>query len=237
MDYEIKNEIESLLQKSSKNKSFKLIWDILYYTRLLKYVHQKQYKEVRDRLRLAATKKTLSQLCALNYLKEVDSLIYCATDKAIDLLNKVGYRVPQGYGLDLLPKESVGKAGINEMNNTKVFIEALKLPDYYALLYPHFDYLVPDCLLVQKTEQAYKLTFLEVEQPKPKWQAYLEDKKQKYLRLSSDINFYNYWQGTSSKIGLTMPEINKLKFSVCIVGNITREFGKGFIFKSNILTE
>jgi hypothetical protein len=235
MDYEIKNEFESLLYQSNKNKSFKLIWDIIYYTRLLKYVHQKQYKEIRDRLRLAATKKTLSQLCSLNYLKEVDRLVFCTTDKAIELLNKVKYRVPLGYGLDLLPEEPVGKAGINEMNNTDVFIEALKLQDYYALLYPHFEYLVPDALLVQKNDHAYKLTFLEVEKPKSNWQTYLEDKKQKYLRLSQDINFYNYWLNTSLKLGLTMPELKNLKFSICIVGNIIKDFGEGFIFKPSLL--
>jgi len=230
----VKQEFEELVYQTNKNKSYKLIWDILFYTRLLKYVHHEQYKEIRDRLRLAATKKDLSQLCTLGYLKEVISNIYCSTDKALHLLKKINYPVPKGCNLDLLPKEPTGKAGINEMNNTKVFIQALKLTDFYALVYPHFEYLIPDALLVQKKDQSYKLTFLEIEVPKSNWGSYLEDKHKKYLNLSHDINFYNYWLNACPKLCLPIPDIAKLKFSVCVVGNIKKDFGEGFTFTASL---
>jgi hypothetical protein len=139
MDYGIKQELEPILYSGNKNRSYKLIWDILYYTRLLKYVHRLQYKEIRTRLSLAATRKSLSHLCKLGYLKEVKPNIFCSMDKAIALLKDIDYVTPKGYGLDLLPAEGTGKGELNEMNNTRVFLEALSLDDFYALLYPNFE--------------------------------------------------------------------------------------------------
>lgn len=234
MDYGIKKEIEPILYSANKNRSFKLVWDILYYTRLLKYVHRTQYKDIRTRLTLAATRKGLSHLCKLGYMKEVQGNIFCTTNRAIGLLREVGYITDKGYGLELLPQEPAGKGDINEMNNTRIFLQALKLPNFYALLYPNFEYLKPDALLVRKEEGRYKLTFLEIEQKKPNWHEYIEHKKDNYLRLAKDINFYNYWKDTVVLLNLRIPEISSLKFSVCFVGDIRKDFGESFTFTSNL---
>ncbi len=234
MDYGIKQELEPILYSGNKNRSFKLVWDILYYTRLLKYVHRQQYKEIRSRLSLAATRKGLSHLCKLGYLKEVKLNIFCSTDKAISLLKDISYITPKGCGLDLLPSEATGKGELNEMNNTRVFLEALSLDDFYALLYPNFEYLKPDALLVRKKERHYKLTFLEIEEPKPQWHDYIEQKRDNYLRLAKDINFYNYWKNTCGSLHFPVPDILSVKFSVCFVGNIRKDFGTGFTFTSKL---
>lgn len=231
MVYDIKHEFGTLLHLSNKNKSYQLIWDILYYTRLFKYVHRTQYKAIRSRLSLAATKKNLNYLCEKGYLKEVRPNTYCTKDKSITILKTAKY----GKNLSLLPPEPVGSGDVNEMNNTAVFLEAIKLKQFYTLLYPNFEYLRPDALLVLKDEQRYKLTFLEIEAKKSKWVEYLETKRDNYLRLAKDETFYKFWHDTAPKLGLPCPSSEHLKFSVQFVCTIHKEFGKGFSFGNKLL--
>jgi len=230
MDYGVKKEIEPMLYSTNKNRSYKLVWDILYYTRLLKYIHRTQYKKIRSRLSMAATKKNLTYLCKQGYLKEVRSNIYCAKDRAVQILQEINYE----KNLRLLPQEPVGNGDINEMNNTVIFLQAIKLTYFYTLLYPCFDYLKPDALLVLKNENSYKLTFLEIEAKKPNWEQYLETKKDSYLRLAKDVNFYKYWKDASVKLGLICPVPRSLTFNVNFICSIQKDFGKGFHFKSYV---
>lgn len=230
MDYGVKQEIGSLLYSSNKNRSYQLIWDILYYTRLLKYVHRTQYKEIRSRLSLAATKKNLTSLCEQDYLKEVKPNIYSAKDKALRILQEAKYE----KNLILLPPEPRGTGEINEMNNTDVFIQAVKLKYFHALLYPNFEYLRPDGLLVLKDENRYKLIFLEIESKKPKWETYLETKRKNYLRLAKDINCYRFWLNTAPKLGLSCPAPEHFKFCVYFVCSIYKEYQAGFKFVKSL---
>jgi hypothetical protein len=179
---------------------------------------------------MTATKQNLDYLCTLGYLKQVQEDIFCAKDKALTILKEVKYN----RKLDLLPAEPVGNGDINELNNTAVFLQALKLKHFYTLLYPNFEYLKPDALLVLRNENAYKLTFLEIEQKKPNWQEYLDKKRDNYLRLAKDYDFYNYWKNTCVYLNLSIPDNKSLKFSVCFVGDIKRDFGNGFIFTSKL---
>ncbi len=74
----------------------------------------------------------------------------------------------------------------------------MKLPDFYTLVYPNefreSHNLIPDALLVRKKENAYKLTFLEVEAKKFNWIENLEKKRDNYLRLASDYRIYYFWK-------------------------------------------
>jgi hypothetical protein len=116
-------------------------------------------------------------------MKEVSKDVYIVTDKALPVLQDVGYNI------ETLPAQPKGLGNINELLNTDVFIQALKLPNFYTLLYHKFSELEPDALLVLKEEGRYKLTFLEIEAKKPSWEQYLENKRDKYLRLASNLEF------------------------------------------------
>jgi 8-oxo-dGTP pyrophosphatase MutT (NUDIX family) len=145
------------------------------------------------------------------------------------------------YNTNLLPqKKPTGKGDINEILNTEAFIQAVKLPDFYTLLYPtefrESHNLIPDALMVLKSkeERKYKLIFLEVEAKKPNWIEKLAGKRENYVLLSKDYRFYDYWKTTSERIGLPMPDISQLKFSVYFICSIKENFGNGFHFTQSL---
>lgn len=213
--------------------TFSQLWQVFYYTRLFKYVHRRHYPKIKVSYNKICTDRNLHKLCELGYFKSPQKDVYCAANKVLPILKKAGFIA------DILPAEPQGKGDGNELHNTEVFIQAIKLPYFYILLFPQFKqtpdsppHLIPDALLVQKDDdyRRYKLTFLEVEAKKPGWEHYLEKKRDNYLKLSKDINFYNYWKKTCIQLQLPIPEVAKLKFSVFFVGNIKKNFGNGFQF-------
>ena len=197
--------------------SYGLLWRIFYTTRLLKYVHIKQFGKIAKSFNKICTYKKLKQLCELGYLKSPQEAVYCATDKVMPILKEYGYLT------DVLPAESEGKGDLNELNNTEAFIQQLKIPYFMTLLYPQFGkpkpYLIPDALLVQqdKDNRKYKLTFLEVERKKPEWDQYINRKLDNYRFLASDIEFFNTWSKFCELLSLPKPNIHKTKFNVQII--------------------
>lgn len=217
--------------------TFSQLWQVFYYTRLLKYVTYDHYIHIKRSFNKICTYKKLQELCRLGYLKSPRHEVYCATDKVLPILKEAGFIT------ETLPAQPTGTGDINEINNTTVFIQALKLEYFYTLLYPQFrempdssPYLIPDALLIQKDleNKLYKLTFLEVELKKPDWDNYLENKRDNYLRLAKDINFYHYWASVCPLLGFPPPDVSTLGFSVCFVGNITKDFGEGFRFTTKL---
>lgn len=206
--------------------TFSQLWQIFYYTRMFKYISYHHYSQIKKSFNKICTYKKLQELCHLGYLKSPQQNVYCATDKVLPILKEAGYVT------ELLPNEPIGKGNINELNNTDVFVQALKLPHFYTLLYYDFKYLIPDALLVQlnKEDKKYKLTFLEIEAKKPDWENYIETKRDNYLKLAKDIRLYEYWYGICKTLKLPKPNVSTLKFSVCFIGTIKKDFGKGFTF-------
>ena len=231
------DKVKPILQTSAKNGSYKLVWDLFYKTRLLKYVHHEQYPTIRKTFNKVSAEKKLKHLCKEGYLEECEkSNVFVATDKVLPILQEF-----KEYNINLLPpNKPTGKGDINEILNTQAFIQAVKLPDFYTLLYPtefrESHKLIPDALLVLKSkeEKKYKLTFLEVEAKKPNWIDTLVGKRENYLKLSKDYRFYDYWKTTSSKIGLPMPDISQLKFSVTFICSLQKYFGNGFQFTQTL---
>lgn len=212
-----------------------MLWKVFYYTRLLKYVRQDQYKTIQNTFFKICTKDRLKVLCDMGFLKSSNDNTYIATNKVLPILEAAGFKTKT------LPEEPKGYGDINELNNTAVFIEAVKRKDFFSLLYPQFNqnlekYLIPDALLVLKQQNVnkYKLVFLEIEAQKPDWSRYLENKKDKYLQLSKDKSFYEYWQKTSRLLELPCPDIEQLKFSVYFVCSLQKDFGKGFKFITSL---
>jgi hypothetical protein len=189
------------------------LWQIFYYTRLLKYVHRSHYPQIKISYNKICTDKNLHKLCQLGYFNSPQKDVYCATNKVLPILKEADFFT------ELLPSESVGKGDINELNNTRVFISLIKQEHFYTFLYPNFDYLIPDALMVSldKENKRYRLIFLEVERKKPNWKEWLENKKLNYSKLATDYRFYTKWQDYCNIIGFPKPDISKLKFSYQII--------------------
>lgn len=205
------DELADLIPRKA-GATWSSLWQIFFYTRLFKYVHRKQYPTIKKSFNKITTDKNLKKLCDRGYLKCTSNHVYCATNKVLPILKEAG------YSIDILPKEPVGKGDVNELNNTKVFIHLTKIDHFHTLLFPQFRYLIPDALMVQldRANKKYKLTFIEVEQKKPKWEEYIENKKTNYTRLSKDLLFYDTWLSYCTKLDLPKPELNSVKFSYLI---------------------
>jgi hypothetical protein len=224
---ELKEKLREIIPLSSGG-SFQLLWDMLYHIRLLKYVHQMQLKEINPRYsKICATDK-LNFLVNLGLLESPKKDIYIGTDKTTVSLAQEGVYVKS------LPNISTGLGEINQLNNTEVFIQALKLPLFKALLYPYFSYTIPDALLVLMDGDKYKLVFLEIEASKANWSNWLENKRINYLRLAQDRQVYAYWKTQCNHLNIAPPKIEDFKFSVTIVGNVKKEFGPGFNFVESL---
>lgn len=206
------------------------LWWIFYYTRMLKYVHRRHYPQIKIFFNKICTDKKLKILCDLGYFQSPQKDVYCATKKVLPILKEAGFMT------DILPPIPTGKGDINELHNTDVFVEAIKLPHFYCLLYHDFGYLIPDALLVQLDTKniQYKLTFLEIEAPKSDWHNYIESKLYKYYTLAKDIQFYNYWIKMCKHLRIKEPKPEELKFSVCVIGNIKKDLGNDFQFVHSI---
>lgn len=225
----VKNELRFL----TSGGSFKSIYQVLYYSALLKYITQQQLKNIGyTGVEKIATKKKMLKLADLGFLQVVrnNPSIFTSTAKTLQVLKLLG------YDLKLLP--AVPKGTGAEIYNTDVFVQALKLPNYYALLYPQFPpekpYIIPDALLVLKEPNRYQLNFLEIEAEKPNWESHLLTKYEGYQSLSRDPQVYKYWKAFSGYLKLPCPKIEDFKFRVIIVGDIKKDWGKAFEFRSRL---
>lgn len=189
------------------------LWRLLYYTRLFKYVHREQFKYLNKTMfKVCATKK-LNELCERGYLFSPGNDVYCATKMVDPILREAN--LPEF--VFIFPSIPDGEGYINEINNTEVFIKLAKQPDFYTLLYPNFGYLRPDALLVEKRDSKYRLTCLEIEAKKPNWKEYIDEKIEKYKKLSTDIQFYDWWCVQCEKLGFRKPLKEDFKFNYKII--------------------
>ena len=230
-DFEIKDDFRFMLPPG--NASWELIWNLLYDIRLLKFVHHSQIKLLPRKYSKICSKEKMLKLVDLGYLRTYYDDVFVATDKAVDLLKF------QGKDIKLLPDKIVGNGYVNEINNTEVFIQAMKLSDYFHLFFPRFPadnpYIIPDALLVLKKNGKYKLTFLEIEKGKPDWSDYLETKRENYLRLSNDIISFNYWTKKCQLLGWAKPDLRSFKFNVMFICSVKYDWEDYFIFQEALL--
>jgi len=234
---EAEEDIASIQQQSATNKTIKATYQMLHDTRMLKYVSKEQFKKIRSTYNRLSTLKSLNYLCKKGWLEERSEGVYTTADKTLPVLKA------KGFNIDILPKIISGKGMINEIQNTETLIRTMKVKHFKALLYPSFGeekvWLRPDALLVRLDEEQkrYNLTFLEIEAKKPEWEQYILSKKEKYMRLAHDKEFFTTWLKLAKKLGFPQPDISTIKFSVYIIGNIQRDFGNGFKFLKGGLNE
>jgi hypothetical protein len=229
---ELKNALREIIPLENGG-SFKLLWDMLYHIRLLKYVRQSNLKAINPRYSKICSTKKLDRLVELGLLSNANKDVFTATDAAVALLRGLKYNTKT------LPRTISGDGLTNELNNTEVFIQALKLPDYKALLYPVFadqdkTYLRPDALLVRANDRKYKLEFLEIEASKSGWNDWLENKRINYLKLAKDRQAYAYWKAQCSYLEMPFPDIKDFTFSVIFICKLKNDFGQGFNFQEKL---
>lgn len=225
--------IDELKPLLSGGATFQSIYRLLYFTRLFKYIPHTYYKNFKDDFSKIATKSKLKMLCELGYLKEVRLKVFIATQMSVDLVKQAGFFVKY------LPKLPEGEGKQNALNNTKIFIQATHLEGYKQIFFPDFPNigLEPDGLLFQMIDNKYRLVFLEIENGKPDWENYINRKKEKYLLLSKDLVFYNYWKRVCKDIELPIPTTEQFKFSVNFVCSLNKQFGNGFRFITSLTNE
>lgn len=206
------DELADLVPREA-GATWSALWQVFYYTRLLKYVHRRHYPEIKKSFNKICTDRKLLKLCELGYFKSPQKDIYCATNKVLPILHEAGYIT------DLLPPEPQGKGDINELNNTRVFISLMKQKYFYTFLYPNFGYLIPDALMVllDKERRRYKLIFIEVERKKPDWEQWIDNKKSNFLRLANDYNIYLKWKEYCKFLNFPVPNISNFKFVFRII--------------------
>ncbi|MBU1095864.1 MAG: hypothetical protein A2499_03640 [Stygiobacter sp. RIFOXYC12_FULL_38_8] len=208
--------------------SYEAIWDMLHDIRRLKYIRRSQIASIDKRYNKTCSEKKINRLLELGLIKKTDNEILISTEYSLELLKQLNYNT------SILPKNIKGEGSINELNNTEVFIQALKLPDFLALLYPNFEYIRPDALLVRGVKEKYYLEFLEVEASKSNWGNWLEEKRINYFKLAQEKRPFSYWVSQCKLLDLPVPDINKFKFSVCIIGKIKYNFEEWFNFMEKL---
>lgn len=228
----IKEQLKPLCYHNGKTvRSYQQFFRMYYYIRLLKYSTQKQLRSIEfSGVSKVATKDILDELVKIGHISIADRQgnVYIANDTTDRIIHSVSYNEEKFF--KVFGNLVSGTETSNDIKNTEVYIQALKLNNYYFLLYPNFDYVRPDALLVLKEDNLYKLTFLEIETEQSNWESRLERMRSNYHKLSSDIVVYEYWKKTVGLINLAVPDINDFKFSVTVIGNINKNFGSGFEF-------
>lgn len=236
-----KEELQPLCSLGNGGSWLKMV-DFLYKIRTVRYITYKQIMVLGDTdhpngEKFKPIRKRADDLAKIGYLykfvhNETGAGVYRATQKTTDLLKSLNFNIT------LLQPEPTGDGGVDSISKTDVFIQALKLPNFKALLFPRFPkdtpYLIPDALLVEaESDIKYRLSFLEVETEKPDWDNYLENKKYNYERLGKDDQVYRYWENVSEHLGLKKPTKEQFKFCVVCHGKIKKEW-RGWEFRKEI---
>lgn len=218
--------IEQLQPLRKGGLTWMSFYRIFYYTRLFRYIHFDQYALIPGIQKGARSLPKLKQLCNLGFLNEVSPNVFAGTSDCQKFIERK-------WLSRYIPNVPDGEGHINALNNTEVFIQAIKLPDFYDIIFPEYGYIDPDAMLIRKRDGKYKLTFLEVEASKkrPDW---LEDKRENYLRLAKDIEVYNRWKEMAKILKLRIPTIQEFKFDVTFICTLTKNFERGFNFLTSL---
>jgi hypothetical protein len=227
MDFDL-NAIKQELKPLASGGSMNDIYRLLFYIGLLKYSTWSLLSKTHNTANKVATKPKLNRLVELGYIDSKVN-IFIPNKMTFEILKRIKIGKKR-INVDLLPNIPEGYGSVNELNNSEVFVQALNMEDYYCLLYPTFDYVRPDALLILKQGSKYRLTFLEIEKPKSNWDEYLDQKRINYLKLSKDIQVYDYWCDIAPLLKLPAPDLSEFKFTVTIVSKIKKDWGDGFVF-------
>ena len=229
----IKKQLEPLCYKDGKTiRSYQQFFKLYYYIRLLKYSTQSQLRSIKfSGVSKVATRDIIHQCVKFGHISTADKngIVFVPNEVTDQIVKKVNYN-DAGY-IKVFANLPAGTETSNEIKNTEVFIQALKADYFYFILFPDFNYVRPDALIILKNESMYKLIFVEVETEQSNWQNRLDRMRENYLRLCKDKLVYDFWKQTATLLNLPIPDINDFKFSVKIISSIYNNWGEGFEFK------
>ena len=110
----------------------------------------------------AKTKHILKKAVKLGHISITGkySDVYIPNETTHKIVNQANYNKEKYF--KEFAELPAGKEVSNDIKNTGVFIDAMSLGNYYFLLFPGFDYVIPDGLLILREDNKYKLIFLEI---------------------------------------------------------------------------
>lgn len=167
----------------TSGSSFNQLFTLIYILATVRYATAKQLRSVNPKI---GTGFKLSALCDLGYLSKSDGGFYYTANKGFELLRK------EGFNTRILQKRLQGDYSFHQETLTDFILSVMREPDYYAVIYPNFTYIIPDACIIRKNENQYKIEFIEIE-VSDKDKEYIPDKKQRYEKLARDITLYSKW--------------------------------------------
>jgi len=134
----IKEQLKPLIYHQNKTvRSYQQFFRLYYFIRLLKYTTQSQLRSLSfSGVSKVATKDILDELVNIRHISaiEKDRKIYIANETTEKILKAVSFNQDNYFKVFTpLPK---GTDTANETKNSEVFIQSLKLPNYYFLILP-----------------------------------------------------------------------------------------------------
>lgn len=209
--------------------SYDQLFDIFYALAQLRYATFKQLHRLNHRV---VRKKYLEYLVNLGYLAAIPLVkninAFHITEKTRQILER------EGFNVKVIQKKFTGQTLEHALKISDCFLKLQVQEYFYNVFYPVFreppkyvaEFLRPDACVVWKRDGAYKIQFVEVEQPKPDWEKYLLLKKEKYEQVARDPNIYRvWWKYYHEKLNLPFTKEEDFCFSVVCFGNIKKEWG------------
>lgn len=212
-------ELADLVKGASYNQLFQL----LYKLALLKYATPDHLKRLN--FKIGTVNKT-ARLNELGLLRTYSTGVSVITDNGLNLLKEAGYNT--GHIVKKLQGEGLGDAPVI----SSVMLDVMNEDYFNTVFYPHFEFLIPDACAVFRKDKKARLVFIEVENKKGNWEKYLRDKKEKYERISRDINICNkWWRRWSDILKLELCPVEEFCFSVRCYSEIKFDW-QGWEWKS-----
>ena len=194
-------DLYPLISGISWNQLFAFIWIIAS----VRYATQPQTRRINPKF---GTKNKLTRLCELEYLKRSDGGFYSIGCKTLELLKK------EGYNTKILQTDTTANYNPHDETLTDFILTEMEKDDFYAVIYPHFKYKIPDCCLVWKRGDQYKLEMIELELS-PKTNEFLDNKARGWEQAFQDIDIYKvWWKRWSRLLKLKYPSVDEFKFTV-----------------------
>jgi hypothetical protein len=103
--------------------------------------------------------------------------------------------------------------------------------DFFAVIYPTFNFVIPDACIIRRRDSQVKIQMLEVEQPKANWREYLADKRDKYEQLARDEELWSRWFRHQCKVfGFNHCALKEFCFSVLCYSDVSFDWN-GWTFR------
>lgn len=231
----MKDELQEIKKGTTWEKIYDCLW-VIATVRYTTYDQLKKYFPNETWRKHVATKKKLKLLTEKEFLRQSPDGVLMATRKTVRLLQDYS---DKNYKILKIPK---GQGQRDSLYNTDTLLQIMLLPSFHALFYPVFHeskkddqpFLIPDGAIVFKKDNLARLVFLEIENSKPDWQGYLEQKRWKYMAIAAKKETWEeWWQEQCIKLDLKFCSLEEFGFSVWCIGEFEENW-MGWEFKKMI---